>query len=39
VLEHRLIVKPELQVRGVTAKTVLEDIMRTVEVPVLERAR
>ncbi len=39
VLEHRLIVKPELQVRNVSAEMVISDVLRSVEVPVVERVR
>ena len=39
VLEHRLIIKSELRVRGVTPATVVEDVLKTVPVPVLETAQ
>ncbi|MDI6888052.1 MAG: magnesium chelatase, partial [Candidatus Thermoplasmatota archaeon] len=32
---HRLILKPEIRVRGVTSENVLEDILRQVPVPAL----
>jgi hypothetical protein len=39
VLEHRLIIKSELRVRGVTPATVVEDVLKTIPVPVLETAQ
>jgi MoxR-like ATPase len=33
VLEHRLALTPEAQLRGVTAAEVLDDVLRTVPVP------
>jgi MoxR-like ATPase len=38
VMEHRLIVKSELRVRGVTPGAVVEDVMNTVPVPILQTA-
>jgi len=35
VLSHRIIVKPEQRIRGLTAEQVVGDILRTVDVPVL----
>ena len=35
VLSHRIIVKPEQRIRGLTAEQIVGDILRTVDVPVL----
>jgi MoxR-like ATPase len=38
VLGHRIIVKPEQRIRGVTPEKVVGDILRSVEVPILAHA-
>ena len=35
VLSHRIIVKPEQRIRGLTSEQVVGDILRAVDVPVM----
>ena len=33
VLRHRIVVKPEADLEGITSEQVVEDVIRTIEVP------